>query len=152
MNLAVAVYRFGNGLHRMGLVRAGRVVTWLNRFLFATMIPCSASIGKRFACGYWGLGVVIHSRAVIGDDCTIAQNVTIGRNLGDERVPVIGSRVYIGAGAVVIGEISVGDDAVIGANSVVNRDVPAGAVVAGIPARLIRMKPGHAEPSRASSA
>lgn len=143
MNLAVGLYRVGHRLHRMGWVRAGRGVTWLNRFLFATMIPSSASIGRNFSCGYWGLGVVIHSAAVIGDDCTIAQNVTIGRNPGDVRVPVIGNRVYIGAGAVVIGEIQVGDDAVVGANSVVNRDVPPGAIVAGVPARLIRMKTGR---------
>lgn len=142
MNPATGMYRIGNRLHRMGLVKVARLVSWLNRFLFATMIPSSATIGKRFVCGYWGLGIVIHGNTVIGDDCTIVQNVTIGRNPGDTRVPVIGNRVYIGAGAVVIGEITIGDDAVIGANSVVIRDVPAGAVVAGVPARLIRMKHG----------
>ena len=142
MSPAIGIYRIGNRLHRMGLVKFASLVSWINRFLFATMIPSSATIGKRFACGYWGLGVVIHAKAVIGDDCTIAQNVTIGRNPGDVRVPVIGDRVYIGAGAVIVGEITIGDDAVIGANCVVIRDVPSGAVVAGVPARLIRMRHG----------
>ena len=91
--------------------------------------------------GYWGLGVVIHPDVVIGADCTIAQNVTIGRNPGDTHVPVLGDRVYVGAGAVIFGEITIGDDTMIGANSVVLADVPARAVVAGVPARVIRMRP-----------
>jgi len=122
--------------------RAGVAITWINRFLFATFIPSSATIGKRFTCGYQGLGVVIHKDTVIGDDCVITQNVTIGRNPGDGKVPVLGNRIYVGAGAVIIGEIAIGDDAVIGANSVVLKDVPAGAVVAGAPARIIRMRTG----------
>lgn len=140
MNPAVGFYRIGNWFHRHGLQPLGWAISWINRFLFATWIPSSASIGRGFVCGYWGLGIVIHKHAVIGDDCAIAQNVTIGRNPGDVRVPVLGNRVYVGAGAVIVGEIRVGDDAVIGANSVVLADVPERAVVAGVPARLIRIK------------
>jgi serine O-acetyltransferase len=85
------------------------------------------------------LGVVIHKDAIIGDDCSISQNVTIGRNPGDALVPRIGDRVYIAAGAVIAGEIFIGDDAVVGANSVVLSDVPAGALVVGAPARVVRI-------------
>lgn len=152
MNPAVGLYRIGHACHRLGLERIGWAISWLNRLAFATMIPSSARIGRGFICGYWGLGVVIHARAEIGNDCTLAQNVTIGRNPGHDGVPRLGDRVYVGAGAVILGDIRVHDDAVIGANSVVNRDVPAGAIVAGVPARLLRMKPGfpdgsHGEPS-----
>jgi len=140
VNPAISLYRCGHWFHRHGMERTGVAFTWINRFLFSTFIPSSASIGQRFVCGYQGLGVVIHKDTVIGDDCVIAQNVTIGRNPGDGRVPVLGDRIYVGAGAVIIGEISIGDDAVIGANSVVLRDVPARAIVAGVPARLIRMR------------
>jgi serine O-acetyltransferase len=138
MNPAVGLYRVGHRLHGWGFRRFALGVSWLNRFLFATWIPSSARIGRNFICGYWGLGVVIHKDAVIGDDCIVAQNVTIGRNPGDRRVPVIGNGVYVGAGAVVAGEITVGDGAVIGANSVVLSDVPARTLVVGAPARVVR--------------
>jgi serine acetyltransferase len=72
----------------------------------------------------------------IGTDCQIAQQVTIGY---DDRgsPPVLGDRVRVGANAVVLGPITVGDDAVVGAGAVVVRDVPAGAVVGGVPARVL---------------
>lgn len=112
-------------------------VSWINRFLFSTWIPSSASIGTNFKVGYWGLGVVIHSDAVIGNNCLISQNVTIGRKSKDRRVPVIGDNVYVGAGAVIIGEIKIGDNSVIGANSFVNSDVPRNATAVGVPARVL---------------
>jgi len=146
VNPAVGFYRVGHWFHSHGMPPVAWALSWLGRFLFAGMIPGSARIGPRFVCGYWGLGVVIHKDAVIGADCTIAQNVTIGRNPGDTRVPVLGDRVYVGAGAVIFGEIRIGDDAMIGANSVVLADVPARAVVAGVPARVIRMQGGPRDP------
>jgi serine O-acetyltransferase len=85
------------------------------------------------------VGVVIHERAVIGDDCMLMQQVTVGM-LADHRVPTIGSRVYIGTGAKVLGGIHIGDDARIGANAVVLADVPAGATAVGIPAKVIGPK------------
>ena len=141
MNPAVMLYRVGNWFHRKRMAPVGWSLSWVGRFLFASWIPSSATIGRGFVCGYWGLGVVIHKDAVIGDDCVIAQNVTIGRNPNDQRVPVLGNRVYVGAGAVIVGEITIGDDAAIGANSVVLIDVPARAVAVGVPARIARIKP-----------
>lgn len=72
----------------------------------------------------------------------IFQNVTIGSNKGDGKqgIPRIGNNVLIGAGAVLVGDIRVGDNAVIGANSVVLTDVPANAVVAGVPAIVKRYR------------
>lgn len=77
-------------------------------------------------------GVVIHEDARIGDDCMIMQQVTIGMIRGP--VPVIGSKVYIGAGAKVLGGVTIGDGAAIGANAVVLSDVPTGHVAVGVPA------------------
>lgn len=135
---SVILYRIGNKFHRIGLSGIGKIITWINRFLFSAVIPSSASIGKNFKVGYWGLGTVIHFNAKIGDNCTIAQNVTIGRNIGDKNVPVIGNNVYIGTGSVVFGEITIGDNVLIGANSLVNKSVEGNKIVAGNPFKVIR--------------
>ncbi len=83
-------------------------------------------------------GVVIHPQAIIGPNCLIFQQVTVG--MGRDGVPVIGGHVDIGAGAKVIGKIVVGDHAMIGANAVVVHDVEAGSTVVGIPARKVKPK------------
>jgi serine O-acetyltransferase len=96
-----------------------------------------------FSCEEIGAGLMMmHGFATIvtarrlGVDCQVAQQVTIGY---DDRggSPALGDRVRVGAGAIVLGPVEIGDDAVIGAGAVVVRDVPAGKVVAGVPARVI---------------
>lgn len=139
MNPAVGAYRIAHALHRAGLGRTSLAVSWISRLIFTCWIPGSAKIGKNFVCGYWGLGVVIHKDAVIGDGCTVSQNVTIGRNGKKAGIPVLGDDVYVGAGAVIAGGVHIGDGARIGANSVVLTDVPPGAVAVGAPARVVRL-------------
>lgn len=84
-------------------------------------------------------GIVINRRCRIGADLTLSQNVTLGRKSRppNEGCPGFGDRVYIGPGAVVIGAVTVGDDSAIGANCVVTKEVPQGAVVVGVPARMV---------------
>jgi serine O-acetyltransferase len=82
-------------------------------------------------------GVVIHPDAIIGPNCIIFQQVTVGTREGSPRVPCIGGDVSLGAGAKVLGGIRVGDHACIGANAVVLCDVPDRATAVGIPARII---------------
>jgi len=82
-------------------------------------------------------GVVIHPDVVIGPNCMIFQQVTLGSNRGGAGVPTLGGHVDIGPGARVLGPVTIGDHAVIGANAVVFRDVPAGAVAVGVPARVL---------------
>lgn len=85
-------------------------------------------------------GVVVGHRVVIGRDCTILQQVTLGEsrvNGGHAHYPVIGDRVTLAAGAKVLGNVRVGDDCVVGANSVVLRDLPSGSVAVGAPARIV---------------
>ena len=131
------IYKISNYLHNKKLRRLSKIVSLSNRFFFRCWIPGSASIGKNFKIGYWGIGLIIHSNTVIGDNCLIAQNVTIGRNFGDLNVPVIGDDVYVGTGSVVFGEIRIGNNVIIGANTVVNKDIPDNCTVVGNPMRII---------------
>lgn len=78
-------------------------------------------------------GVVIHPEAVIGPNCLLFQQVTIGTG-PKPGVPRLGGNIDIGPGAKILGGVSIGDHAIIGANAVVLTDVPAGAVAVGVPA------------------
>ncbi len=80
-------------------------------------------------------GIVIHSAALIGPNCLIFQQVTIGSRNGG--TPRIGGHVDIGAGAKILGAIEIGDHACIGANAVVLRHVPAGKTAVGVPAVIL---------------
>lgn len=101
-------------------------------------IPAAARIGKAFYIGHFG-AIIIHPDAVIGDDCNIAQGVTVGvSGLSEKRgVPVIGDRVFLGANCVVAGPVVIGNNALIGACSLVNKSVEENAVVLGVPAAVI---------------
>lgn len=98
-------------------------------------IRVGASLGERLKMPHPN-GVVIHQLAVIGDDCILMQQVTIGQ-LATGGAPILGSGVYVGAGAKILGEVRIGDGAQIGANAVVLSDVPAKATAVGVPARII---------------
>ena len=134
----IFLYRIGNFFHRHHLKVLGKFITYCNRILFSVWLPSSCTIGKKFSIGYWGLGSVIHSNARIGDRCLVAQNVTIGKNLADRDVPVIGNDVYIGTGSVIFGEITIGNNVIIGANSVINKSIPDNCTVAGNPFRILK--------------
>jgi serine O-acetyltransferase len=82
-------------------------------------------------------GIVIHPDAVIGPNCLIFQQVTIGGGGKKSGVPTLGGHVDVGAGAKILGGVVIGDHAKIGANAVVLDDVPAGATAVGIPARIV---------------
>lgn len=80
-------------------------------------------------------GTVIVARC-IGENCTIQSSVTFGMR-NEHKFPTVGNNVLIGAGARLLGGITVGDRAVIEPNAVVINDVPEGATVSGIPARVV---------------
>jgi len=82
-------------------------------------------------------GIVIHPDAVIGPNCLILQQVTLGAGGKIPGYPKIGGHVDIGAGAKLLGGVVIGDNAQIGANTVVLCHVPEGATAVGVPARII---------------
>lgn len=98
-----------------------------------------AQIGKGFFIDH-GNGVIIGETAIIGDNVTLYQGVTLG-GTGKEhgkRHPTIGNNVMISAGAKVLGSFSIGDNSKIGAGSVVLSEVPPNSTVVGVPGRVVK--------------
>lgn len=136
--LAMGLHRVAHWLFRGELFFLARFVNHLSRFLTAIDIHPGAVIGRNFFIDH-GF-TVIGETAIIGDDVTIYQCVTLGGTnptSGEpgKRHPTIGDGVIIGSGAQVLGPIHVGDGSRIGANAVVTKDVTPGATMIGIPAR-----------------
>ena len=123
--------------------RAGRLGARLLSLVYRPEAPLylsCPSIGPGLYISH-GFATILNAKSV-GQDCLLAQQVTVGwSNKGGP--PTIGNRVRICAGVTVIGPIHIGDDAVVGANALVIHDVPAGAVVGGVPAKIIGY--GHLE-------
>ncbi|MBT1161021.1 MULTISPECIES: serine O-acetyltransferase [Bifidobacterium] len=93
--------------------------------------------GGGFTVHHFG-GIVIGESSIIGERCNIRQNITIGHSHG--KYPIIGNDVFIGAGAIILGGITIGDGCVIGAGAVVTRSFPPNSVIAGVPAKLLKIK------------
>lgn len=106
--------------------------------IYNSAIPFHCSIGKGSRFSYGGISVIIHKRAVIGENCVIGSCVSLGGKSGIYEVPVVGNNVYISTGSKILGNVKVGDNVIIGANSVVLKDVPSNSVVAGVPAKIIK--------------
>jgi serine O-acetyltransferase len=137
---AIAFHRAAHWLYVGELYWIARLVNHIARFLTAIDIHPGAKIGKNFFIDH-GF-TVIGETAVIGDDVTIYQCVTLGgtnpaNGVPGKRHPTLEDGVIIGSGAQVLGPITVGRRSRIGANAVVTKDVPEGASMVGIPARAI---------------
>jgi len=105
---------------------------------FGVDINPAAKIGSGIMLDH-ATGFVVGETAVIGDDCSILQGVTLGGTgkADEDRHPKIGDRVLIGAGASVLGNIKIGNDAKIAANSVVLKPVAEKCTVAGVPSKPV---------------
>lgn len=118
---------------------AARIISQISRFFTGIEIHPGAKIGKRLFIDH-GMGVVIGETCTIGDNVTIYQGVTLG-GTGKEkgkRHPDIGDNVLIAAGSKILGNIKVDSNVNIGANSVVLTNVPSYSTVVGIPGHIVK--------------
>lgn len=119
-----------------------RVIELLYFIINGNSISAQATIGKGTTFFHHGTGCVVHEDSIIGENCNIFQNVTIGSkwSCGEKPglPPKIGNHVLIGAGAVILGNINIGDYAQIGANAVVLNDIPSYCIAVGVPAKVIK--------------
>jgi serine O-acetyltransferase len=149
---AVLAHRLSHALYLAGWRVLARVVSQAARWFTGIEIHPGATIGRRLFIDH-GMGTVIGETAEIGDDVTMYQDITLGgtspsvnsaAQVNKKRHPTLNDRVIVGAGAQVLGAITVGHGAKVGANAVVVSDVPAGALVVGIPAKVAAPRGGDA--------
>ena len=135
---AVAFYKIGRWFFLKKIPIVPLFFELIIFLIYNSKVPMSAMIGNNTFFSYGGIGCVLHGRTVIGSDCSIGANVTIGGKSKHYNVPVIGDNVYIATGAKILGPITIGSNVTIGANAVVICDVPNNAVMAGVPAKIIK--------------
>jgi len=149
---AVLAHRLSHALYLRGWRVLARFVSQAARWVTGIEIHPGATIGRRLFIDH-GMGVVVGETAEIGDDVTMYQDITLGgtspsvnsaAQVNKKRHPTLRDRVIVGAGAQVLGAITIGHGAKVGANAVVVSDVPAGALVVGIPAKVAAPRGGDA--------
>lgn len=136
---AVKLYRIANKLYKYKIPIIPKIIKLIIFFVYNSILPYECEIGEDTLLGYGGISVVVHKKAIIGRECTISQGVTIGGKQNSNGAPKIGNNVHIGAGAKVLGDIVIGNNVLIGANAVVIKDVPDNSIVAGVPAKIIKI-------------
>jgi len=134
--IALQAWRVSNWFWLAGRTDLALLLQSLSSDILQVSIHPSASIGTSVFLDH-ATGIIVGAYAVVSDEVTIMQNVTIGRKQAmPGRAPRIGRGVLLTSGASILGDLSIGDFAKIGAGSVVDQDVPAGCTAVGVPARL----------------
>lgn len=146
---AVAVHRFGNWrmgvrpqLLRPPLTLVYRILRKLVQWFCGIKLDYTVKLGRRVKLEHFG-GMILGARS-IGDEVTIRQNTTFGiaRKSQLNGKPMIEDRVDIGCGVCILGHVRIGHDSIIGANAVVLDDIPPYSVAVGVPAKVIKTRPG----------
>ena len=133
------IYRYYLIMHNSNCRPFKRFIEVFLRIVFSCDIPAQVKMGKNCRFAHNALGVVIHPEAIIGNNCKIGQNVTIGGRSGITILPIIEDDVEIGANSLILGPIKIGKGSKIGAGSVVLKDTPPNSVVVGNPGRVIKI-------------
>jgi serine O-acetyltransferase len=135
---AVWAHHLSHWLWLHGMRFLARLNSQIARLLTGIEIHPGAEIGRRLFIDH-GMGTVIGETAIVGDDVTMYQGVTLG-GTGKEkgkRHPTLGNNISIGSGAKLLGNITVGDNCRVGAGSVVLRSVPANSTIVGVPGHIV---------------
>ena len=135
---AVWAHHLSHWLWRHHMRFLARFVSQVARLFTGIEIHPAAELGRRLFIDH-GTGTVIGETAIVGDDVTLYQGVTLG-GTGKEkgkRHPTIGNNVSIGSGAKILGNITIGDNCRVGAGSVVLRSVPANSTIVGVPGHIV---------------
>jgi serine O-acetyltransferase len=135
---AVWAHHLSHWLWLHGMRFLARWVSQVARLFTGIEIHPGAEIGRRLFIDH-GMGTVIGETAIIGDDVTLYQGVTLG-GTGKEkgkRHPTLGNNISIGSGAKLLGNIKIGDNCRVGAGSVVLRSVPANSTIVGVPGHIV---------------
>ncbi len=132
-------YRIAHRLYEKGHYFLARWVSQRGVRKTGIEIHPGAKIGKGFFIDH-GNGVIIGETAIIGDNVTLYQGVTLGGTGKEQgkRHPTVGNNVMISAGAKVLGSFKIGDNSKIGAGSVVLEEVPPNSTVVGVPGRVVK--------------
>jgi len=137
---AVWWHRFHHWLWCHGWRLTARILSQVTRFWTGVEIHPGARLGRRLLIDH-GMGVVIGETAVVGNDVTLYQGVTLGGTGSGEskrkRHPTLCDGVFVGNNANVLGDITIGENSRVGAGSVVLRDVPPNSTVVGVPAHIV---------------
>jgi serine O-acetyltransferase len=135
---AVWAHRVQHSLWCKGLKLPARFLSQVTRFWTGIEIHPGARLGRRVFIDH-GMGVVIGETAIVGDDVTLYQGVTLGgtgKQTG-KRHPTVRNGVFVGNNANILGNITIGENSRVGAGSVVVRDVPPDSTVVGVPAHIV---------------
>ena len=135
---AVWAHRIHYWLWRRDFKLLARIMSQVTRFWTGVEIHPGARIGRRVFIDH-GMGVVIGETAIVGDDVTLYQGVTLGgtgKGVG-KRHPTLLNGVFVGNNANILGNITIGENSRVGAGSVVVRDVPPDSTVVGVPAHIV---------------
>lgn len=146
---AIIYHRIAHKLHGMGRYFLADWVSMHARKVTGIEIHPAAQIGKNVFIDH-GMGVVIGETAVVGDNCTIYQGVTLGGTGKDKgkRHPTIGNNVTIGSGAKILGPFIVGDNSKVAANAVVLNEIPPNSTCVGVPAHIVKREGVKVAPAK----
>jgi serine O-acetyltransferase len=135
---AVWVHRINHWLWCRHFKLLARMLSQVARFWTGIEIHPGAVIGRRLFIDH-GMGVVIGETAIVGNDVTIYQGVTLGGTgkISGKRHPTLRDNVFVGNTANILGNITIGENSRVGAGSVVLRDVPPDSTVVGVPAHIV---------------
>lgn len=139
---SIFIHRYlSHPLYQLNVPFIPRLVSQVMRVLTGIEIHPGAKIGKGFFIDH-GMGTVIGETVIIGKNCVLFHNVTLGgtgKHTG-KRHPTLGDNVLIGAGAVLLGPITVGDNVKVGAETFVyNKNIPSNSTIVGAPGKIVKL-------------